>query len=602
MGALYSTVDMAYPRPQMVRKTWKNLNGQWKFAFDDTFDGIRTGCPEESGMDRAIEVPFTYETEMSGIHEEAFHPCVVYSRQVALSKSDLAGRLLLHFEGSDFETEVWVNGLFVGRHTGAYERFTFDITDAAREGKNQIAVRVTDSDRVSQPRGKQRWVPENFACWYVQTTGIWKTVWMETVPASYIEGLKLTPDLGRGVIRIEADLAIPSESSAEWALRAEVSYDGTTVSTAEASVRGGRAVLEAGTVRDGDVRFAFGPVCWSPENPALYDLRLVLVRKEGQDTAEIDEVQSYFGMREIGIQNGKVLLNGRPIYQKLILDQGYWPQSGLTPPSAEALVEDIDKIHAAGFNGLRKHMKVEDERFLYWCDRKGMLVWSEMAAAYEFTDRAVRQFTEEWMQVVKQNYSHPCIITWTPFNESWGVPEIRTSGEQQAFTEAVYYLTKAVDPMRPVICNDGWEHTVSDILTLHDYEEFGERFMERYADLDEIVSGAVFPCLDRPAFADGFTYRGQPVIISEYGGIAFSQKQEGQWGYGGSVKDQAEYLARFRKITEAIQNVPYIVGYCYTQVADVQQEVNGIMTGDRRFKLPPEQFAEVNARQTAMHR
>lgn len=597
-----------YPRPQLVRPEWKNLNGEWDFKFDDWNQGEKAGCSASFKPERKIHVPFTYETELSGIHEVTFHPCVWYERTVTLKASDLAGHLLLHFEGSDFRTKVWVNGNFVGEHRGAYERFTFDITDAACEGDNLIVVRVWDSDSLSQPRGKQRWEPVNFGCWYVQTTGIWKTVWMETVPEIYIDALKMTPDLEHGRIHLEAHLAGEDTEPSQTVGRnpavpgnlqicAEVSFDGAPVSSAQVSVRDGRAVLEADTMLEGDPRFAFGPLLWTPEHPALYDLKITLLRN-GQ---KVDTVLSYFGMREIRIDRGNILLNSQPLYQKLILDQGYWPQSGLTPPSEEALIQDIDSIHAAGFNGLRKHMKIEDERFLYWCDVKGMLVWSEMAAFYEFTDEAVRQFTSEWMQILAQNYNHPCIITWTPFNESWGIPSVKTSRRQQMFTEAVYHLTKTFDPMRPVICDDGWEHTVSDIVTLHDYEEYGERFTQRYADKDKIVSNEVYYNRDRSAIADGCIYRGQPVIISEYGGIAFADRSDGQWGYGNGVQDEKTYLERFRKITEAIQDVPYIVGYCYTQVSDVEQEVNGIMTADRQFKVPESELAAVNQRDTAMH-
>ena len=299
-------------------------------------------------------------------------------------------------------------------------------------------------------------------------------------------------------------------------------------------------------------------------------------------------------MREIRIDEGKILLNGVPLYQKLILDQGYWKESGLTPPSEEALTEDIDKIRRMGFNGVRKHMKIEDERFLYWCDVKGILVWSEMPATYSFDDLAIKSFTSEWIDIVRQNYNHPCIITWTPFNESWGVPDIKTSKVEQAFTKMIYYLTKSMDPMRPVITNDGWEHTISDILTLHDYEEDGDIFRKKYAEKELIVTNEIYHAKVRSAFADGYHYQGQPIIISEYGGIAFEDKGDGQWGYGDAVRTETEFLERYRKITSAIQSISYISGYCYTQVSDVQQEVNGLLTEDRKYKIDPEKIAAIN--------
>ena len=254
-----------------------------------------------------------------------------------------------------------------------------------------------------------------------------------------------------------------------------------------------------------------------------------------------------------------------------------------------------------GYNGLRKHQKIEDERFLYWCDVKGMLVWSEMAAAYQYSDEAVTEFTKEWMEIVRQNYNHPCIITWTPMNESWGVHEIETDRMQQHFTEMIYHLTKSLDPYRPVIVNDGWEHTVSDILTLHDYEEVGETLYKRYTECKEqILTTEVYHSSVRSAFANGFRYQGQPILISEYGGIAFNN--DGGWGYGNKVSTKEEFLRRFEDITTAVKRIPYCCGFCYTQVSDVQQEINGLLDADHNYKLPPEAIREINERKVGYWR
>lgn len=578
-----------YPRPQLVRDSWLNLNGNWDFAFDDENIGEEQGFASGFQPQRSIVVPFTYETERSTIHDTARHDHIWYQRTVSLSPAK-GRRILLHFEGSDFLTRVWVNGQFAGEHRGGYARFSFDITKLVRNGENRIVVKVEDSFDLSQPRGKQRWLPENYACWYVQTTGIWKTVWLEEVPELYLRALKLTPDMDRGELRIEAVLNRElSGTDGEVFLEAAAGIEGSEVTRSRIRVHGYAASLVLPLENQNMDRFAWGLLRWTPEEPYLYDLECTL-----SWAGETDRVLSYFGMRDIRIENGNILLNGRPLYQKLILDQGYWKDSGLTPPDEEALIEDIDKIHSLGFNGLRKHMKVEDERFLYWCDVKGMLVWSEMAAAYAFNDRSVTEFTREWMEVVQQNYSHPSIITWTPFNESWGVSRVMYSRPEQHFTEAIYHLTKSLDPMRPVIVNDGWEHTVSDILTLHDYEEFGETFARRYADKDKITQDEVFHNLDKAALAKGYSYKGQPVILSEYGGIAFESRAHAQdWGYGSGVKNETQFLKRYRQITQAIRDIPYIVGYCYTQVCDVEQEVNGLLTPEREFKIAPEKIAAV---------
>ena len=594
-----------YPRPQLVRKEWINLNGAWRFCFDDNGEGEANwpalGLPEDRV--REIKVPFTYETAASGIGDETVHSCVWYERTFFISGSEQTvrtdrKRLLLHFEGSDFETTVWINGKKAGSHRGGYERFSFDITDSICIGENHIAVCVKDSLSREQPRGKQRWMKENFACWYVQTTGIWKTVWMEWVSAAYLERVKLTPDLQRNEIEAEVSLNLEhfrkpgcGEDIASLEVEAAVFYHGEL--TARARLQAQEHLVFRIGLDKPDPTDQWGVHLWNPEAPNLYDIEFRLLR----DGKEIDRADSYFGMREVQIKDSQVLLNGVPIYQKLILDQGYWEESHLTPPSEQALIEDIDRIHELGYNGLRKHQKLEDERFLYWCDVKGMLVWSEMAASYSYSDAAVEQFTREWTEIVRQNYNHPSIITWVPFNESWGIPKVRTDRAQQCFTEAIYYLTKSLDPMRPVVVNDGWEHTVSDLLTLHDYEAWGDALSDRYLTRKEdILAGKLPHCRDHFALAEGYSYHGRPVLISEYGGIAFAGAGEG-WGYGDMVKDEEEFIRRFDSVTSAIKALPYVCGYCYTQVSDVQQEINGLMTADRKFKLDPSVIREINDRQ-----
>ncbi|WP_026507098.1 glycoside hydrolase family 2 protein [Butyrivibrio sp. MC2013] len=579
-----------YPRPQLVRQNWELLNGSWEFEFDDEDKGIREGWfSGEEKFGRSIVVPYTYETKMSGIGDEKAHSVVWYQKTVNIDfEANKSNRLQLHFEGVDYRADLWVNGEYVGQHTGGYARFSFDITDHLKDGSNVLTLRVADTYDDGQPRGKQRWISENFGCWYVQTTGIWKSVWMEYTAPEYIGRLKITPDQPGARVIIEADIVCKRETS-DLELSALVTFEGKEINMASTKCAANKARLVIELNRP-DL-FDWGVHEWSMENPALYDLTLEL--KRGEEVR--DQVESYFGLREIRIDNANILLNGRPIYQRLILDQGYWKDSHLTPPDENALVKDIEAIMSMGYNGVRKHQKTEDERFLYWCDVKGLLVWSEMAAAYEFGDNEVAEFTREWMEIVEQNYSHPSIITWTPFNESWGVRHIRTDRQQQHFTEAIYHLTKAFDHMRPVIVNDGWEHTISDILTLHDYEEKGEVLFDRYAGRwEEILENKVFHCGHHPAFAEGYGYKGQPVIISEFGGIAFDKGQG--WGYGNKVKDEESFIQRFDDITTAIKELPMVCGYCYTQVSDVQQEVNGLMDMERNFKIEPSILKEINER------
>ncbi len=581
-----------YPRPQLVRENWELLDGQWEFSFDDANEGEKEKWYQsEHKFSKTIQVPYTYETKLSGIGDESAHNVVWYQRSFQACEEQLQKkRLILHFEGMDFYGKVWINGQLVGMHKGAYARASFDITDYVCVGENKLTVRIRDSLDPAQPRGKQRWKNENFACWYVQTTGIWKSVWLEYTSEAYVSRLKITPFLSNKKVLLEIGVISEiKEEKKDFMVSAKITFDGALIQEVISPVFCGECKIEAGLDRQ-DI-FEWGIQEWRPESPMLYDVEIRLFTKD----EEFDTITSYFGMREIRIDKGNILLNNVPLYQRLILDQGYWKESHLTPPDEDSLIKDIDAILAMGYNGLRKHQKIEDERFLYWCDVKGLLVWSEMGAAYHYNDMAIEEFTREWMEIVQQNYSHPCIITWTPFNESWGIGNVKNNQAQQHFTESIYYLTKAFDPYRPVIVNDGWEHTISDILTLHDYEEKGDVFYHRYSEKkDDILKNIIYHCGFRCALADGYEYKGQPIIISEYGGIAFNE--DGGWGYGNKVKNNEDFIQRFDDITTAIKRLPYVCGYCYTQVSDVQQEINGLLDEERNFKIEPDIIKEINER------
>lgn len=582
------TYKKDYPRPQFVREHWTNLNGKWDFRFDDADVGETSKWYEGLNGDRKIVVPFTYETKASGIGETTFHPCVWYERSFRLPEAQRGKRVVLRFEGVDHEAKVWVNGNYIGRHEGAYAAFAFDITRFVKaDGDNRVVIRALDSNSTAQPRGKQRWVADNFGCWYVQTTGIWKTVWLEYPDAISIGSVKITPDLDARSVRFDyaIDGAARQDGDEPIAFQAKISCDGESVAEVSARVTRQHGTLETGLLSEAAGEWKLK--VWHPRHPHLYDVEFTLLR--GGEV--VDRVSSYFGLRKISIQGNRILLNNAPFYQRLLLDQGYWTDSHLTPPNEEALIEDIEKTKALGFNGVRKHQKIEDARFLYWCDRMGLLVWSEMAAAYEFNDDAVETFTREWMEIVGQQYNHPCIVTWVPFNESWGIGQIFTDRKQQQFTEAIYHLTKSMDQTRPVVVNDGWEHTVSDIITLHDYVEKGSEFAERYRDQEGVLGNAFAFNGSKYAFAQGYAYRGQPVIVSEFGGIAF--RTEAGWGYGNQVETEEQFLERYRSITQAIVDTDYVCGFCYTQTTDVQQEVNGLLTEDRKPKIDPEKIKPI---------
>ena len=577
-----------YPRPQLVRPEWTNLNGEWDFAFDRRDVGKAEKWNVHFPQSQKIVVPFTYETKLSGIGIEKDVNVVWYHRKLPVSRKDLSNeRLILHMEGCDYYSEIYVNGVMTGSHTGAYSRASYDITDALDDNENYLTVRIEDSRDKSQPRGKQRWLDDNYGCWYVQTTGIWKTVWLEKVPSVYIQALRLTPSAKKCCIDFDMEVNQLPADNEKYVAQFRI-MDGekeiNTVSLAlEQKKVSGRCFLYGSELHNWGIKL------WSPEHPNLYDIEVTLVR----DEQAVDKVYSYFGLRDICCSKGQILLNGVPLYERLILDQGYWKDSGLTPPSEEALIEDIDKTLALGYNGVRKHQKVEDERYLYWADVKGLLVWSEVGAFYDFTEKSITDFTQQWIEIVRENYNHPCIITWTPFNESWGIRQVKTNRQEQEFTEGIYYLTKSLDSTRPVIANDGWEHTISDIITIHDYAEDGDEFYRHYMNhIQEILKNERFPSREKAAFADGYEYKGQPIMITEYGGIAFETDKG--WGYGNQVSDEKEFLNRFKNITEAIKRIPWCCGYCYTQLTDVQQEVNGLLSENRAYKVSPDKVKAIN--------
>ena len=463
-----------YPRPQLVRADWENLNGEWQFGFGEE---VKQSDALSGKLPRKIRVPFSYETELSGIADQTPHDTVWYSRTVSGKKGK---RTLLHFEGADYKTRVYVNGVFVGEHCGAYERFSFDVTAYLTEEKNVLAVCCTDANRPVQVRGKQRWEDKNFGCWYVQTTGIYKAVWLEYVNDVYLTHCKITPSIRDNSVRFDVGVSRPSPSVT---VCCEISFGGKpvqSVSISAADAENSVCVhLDSGNL-------TYQVELWNTDCPVLYDVDITV-----SDTGTVcDRVGSYFGLREFVAKDGKLLLNNVPFYARLMLDQGYWAESGITPPREEALMKDIELCKAMGFNGVRKHQKVEDERFLYYADIMGFAVWCELPSNHFACDDASCAITEQWLHIVRQNYNHPSVVTWVIFNESWGVRNIMRNAAQQNLATGLYYLTKSIDTMRPVVSNDGWAHTESDILTLHHYEQSGEKLLSYYDTSEKLTKGS----------------------------------------------------------------------------------------------------------------
>lgn len=565
-----------YPRPQLVRADWQNLNGEWAFGFGEETEVANALLGK---LSRKINVPFAYECEKSGIGDETPHETVWYARTV---KGKAGKRTLLHFDGADYKTTVYINGEEVGAHVGAYSRFSFDITKYLTKEENVLCVRCDDPDHPIQVRGKQRWEKRNFGCWYVQTTGIYKSVWIEYVEDTYLTALKITPSMKDFSVRFDLSVNAPAN---DVEVRFAISFNGQPVQTACVTACD---VDNTVCVRLDSAKLTYQTEHWSVHNPALYDVDIT-VTKKGVIT---DTVGSYFGLREFVAKDGKLLLNNIPFYARLVLDQGYWPESGITPPSEEAIVKDIELCKAMGFNGARKHQKVEDERYFYYADIMGFVVWCELPSNHWASDAATCDITREWLEIVRQNYNHPSLVTWVLFNESWGVRNIYKNQAQSNLATGLYYLTKSIDTMRPVVSNDGWVHAKSDILTLHNYEQNGDVLYGLYDNLQKLTEGNAGNSQFLP-YAENYAYEGQPIVMSEFGGTAYVRDESKGWGYGQGVRDDEEYLERFGALIDAIEKM-HISGYCYTQVTDIEQEVNGLLLPDRTPKVPLEEIAKRN--------
>ena len=558
------------PRPQFVRDGWQSLDGKWGFCLDNDGTGEARGFARGFQKEHDIFVPFAYQSKASGIGLEKRCDNVWYERTFMLNKRT-DKRYFLHIEGADYCTKVFVNGAFAGADKGAYHRLTFDLTHLLHDGENLLVIKCEDDYSTEKPRGKQRWKDESWGCFYVDTTGIWKTVWLETAGKDYVRSLQITPSLSQGSVMFAYDVCAKRGTSLEIL----VSYEGERAASVKFPVRtqrGRKTVLLPQPLQ-----------LWEVGNGRLYDVEVRLYDGE----TLLDQVKSYFGMRGIAAKDGKILLNGRPLYQKLVLDQGYFGDCQLTPPSPQALMDDIKMMLAYGFNGARKHQKLEDERFYYYADVMGYLVWAEMPSMFDNTPRSRAAFKREWRLLVKQLIDHPAIIVWVPLNESWGAKQIKTDKIQQRFANEVYYLTKDLDPARLCVCNDGWEHTVGDLMTIHDYDQDGARLYSDFDTLEKAVADQ-WGHHPRGAFAQGYRYSGQPVMFTEFGGTAYAKNLVGEnWGYGNAVKDDEEYLARLEGLFGALNQIPYSCGYCFTQLSDVQQEANGLLSEGRKTKIDP---------------
>jgi len=572
-----------HPRPQLFRPDWKSLNGEWGFKIDSGDSGLNRGWAFDHGqIDGRINVPFCPESRLSGVGVTDFMKVVWYHRALDVPEDWKGRRVLLHFGAVDWSCRVWVNGIEVGQHRGGSASFSLDITDSLGDA-NHLVVRAEDDVRSGlQPAGKQSPLHQSFAASYTRTTGIWQSVWLEAAPATRIDSLQILPDwpAGRFVI-------VPRFTALDAAhtLRCSVSSGTEEVTRVESTAGNGLPLVV-------DLP---SPRPWSPADPHLYELRLEL--RCGDET--IDAVESYAGLRQFSIEGDRFLLNGEPIFLRLVLDQGFYPDGLWTAPSDGALRADIERAQALGFNGARLHQKVFEERFHYWADRLGYLTWGEFPdwglegmnffpprrdAAHQ--ERALDNHLREWCEVVERDRNHPSIIVWTPFNEV-----NRRKGRERLYDRTirkVYSLTKALDPTRPVHDASGWTHIQTDVYSVHDYEQDPDRFRARYADGPCDIGDA------RESFGGeaGAAYGGEPYVVDEYGGTWWKEGADldASWGYGERPKNTEEAVSRITALTAILLENPRIAGFCYTQLTDIEQEQNGLYSYERELKFDAERL------------
>ena len=578
-----------HPNPQWERETWKNLNGPWEFEFDFGCSAVERRLWEKKRFDREILVPFCPESRLSGIGYTDFISGVAYRRNFELSQEELSGRVLLHFGAVDYEASVYVNGTLVGSHKGGYTSFCFDITKHVAPGPNTLFVAVKDDVRSGlQPKGKQAHLYASSGCDYTRTTGIWQTVWLEFVPERHIQSAKYYPDPANGKVTVTGLV------QGQGTLQLTALWEDKPVGEAALSVEDGFFTVQL------DLSETH---LWEPGKGGLYTLLL---------TFGEDRVKSYFGLRTAKFQGRKFLLNGKSLFQRFVLDQGFYPDGIYTAPTEEDLVKDIQLSFAAGFNGARLHEKVFEARFLYHCDRLGYLVWGEYPnwGLDHAHPLSTETYLNQWSEAVERDFNHPAIIGWCPFNETWGYREER---EKNALLSSLYKLTKRLDPTRPCIDSSGNYRILSEVYDIHDYDQDTQSFQARWDGLTDRIreTGGVIPAED-PFFnsapegpsgrAPFFNqpYDNQPIFVSEYGGIRWPDDTVEGWGYGNAPATPEEFFARYKGLTEALLNNPEIFGFCYTQLYDVEQEVNGLYTYGRAQKFDISLIQKINQQKAAI--
>lgn len=564
-----------HPNPQWERAGWRNLNGVWEFDFDFGRSARdRQLFKSNEKLAREINVPFCPESRLSGIAYTDFMDAVCYRRAFELSESELSGRVFLHFGAVDYKAYVYINGTLAGTHKGGYSSFAFDITGLVKAGENSLFVIAEDDVRSGrQPKGKQSSLYASHGCDYTRTTGIWQTVWLEFTPKEYIRYAKYFPDTEAGT------LTVIGETVGAGRLTVESSFEGAATGSAEAECVGGGFCL---TLKLTEKHL------WELGKGGLYELVLSFGG---------DKVKSYFGLRSVALEGMKFMLNRKSVFQRLVLDQGFYPEGIYTAPTEADLIKDIQLSLDAGFNGARLHQKVFEPRFLYHCDRLGYMVWGEQGNwGLDYgAPQSTEIFLNEWMEVVARDFNHPAIIGWCPFNETWSYVETDTTN---TLLSTIYNMTKLYDPTRPIIDTSGGFHHITDIYDVHDYNQDPVSFKASY---DKLTTEGVLHDWLAQHFKDKTqTYRGEPVMVSEYGGIQWNVGGNSGWGYGTAPKDAEEFIKRYKGLTEALLGNKSLLGFCYTQLYDIEQEINGLYTYDRKPKFDIGIFKAITSQKAAI--
>lgn len=581
-----------HPRPQMQRDRWLSLDGEWEFGFDD---GERWTEPSEVIFNRRIRVPFPPESEASGIGDRGFHPVCWYRKRLTVQRADPKEQLILHFGAVDYEAKVWVNGQPVVEHRGGHTPFCADLSAAIGASEElEIVVRALDDPHdLAQPRGKQDWLAEPHDIWYPRTTGIWQTVWIEPVPPCRISRVAWTSYLEHWEMGLAVEVVGHLESG--MSIRARLHHGAQLLADDRYQLTANSDVARRIAFADPGIDDYRNHLLWSPWYPTLIEAEIELWSGERL----IDAVWSYTALRSFGVQGDRFMLNGRPFFLKMVLDQGYWAETLMAPPSAAALLRDVELTLALGFNGVRKHQKLEDPRWLYYCDLFGLVVWSEMPSPYRFSPLAVERLVSETIEAIRRDASHPCIAAWVPLNESWGVPDLTTNPAHRDYVRALYHLTKTLDPTRPVVGNDGWEHVATDIITIHDYASNPLVLRERYATPESVerVLERQEPGGRALVLPELMTAQ-HPIVLSEFGGIAMLRELRGEdedaeqgWGYS-RVTSPEQFALAYEGLLRALHACRGIAGFCYTQLTDTFQEKNGLLTMAREPKAPLERLAK----------